>query len=201
MDTVNRSIMEKPHVEVPVQKPVAMKNVHDIPIADAHDSYVLGLRGTKPIVHFGGCTVKKLPSPDSNVETTPTAFSTVGKQQQQQQQHPRRDRDRDKGDADAKAGDSSSVNTTEDSASIVSHLTVAASDPTVSITAPPSIPRVNFDDLCLQHVVGGGGFGQVSLSQALVNVFRSDFLNNCLFNPSCSRCGKAPGWAPLWQSR
>jgi len=28
-------------------------------------------------------------------------------------------------------------------------------------TVPPSIPRVRFDDLCLQHVVGGGSFGQV----------------------------------------
>jgi len=141
--------MEKPLLDLQVQKPIAVKNFHDNSAADLQDSSVLGIRGSKPIVHFGGSTVKKISTPEIDSGSSSTAFNSAGKPQPQQ--HARRDRDRDKTDmVDAKA-DSSSVNTTEDGSSIAS-----------SMPAAPTIPKVNFDDLCLQHVVGGGGFGQVS---------------------------------------
>ena len=186
--------MEKPLLDLQVQKPVALKNLLDNAVADTQDSSILGIRGSKPIVHFGGTTVKKLSPPDIHSGSSSAAFSSVGKQPQ----HPAR-RDRDKGDVvyTNAGGDSGSVNTTEDGSSTASHMITGASNTIGSMAVAPTIPKVNFDDLCLQHVVGGGGFGQVSTSPVSILLLRI-YVCDILLWP---RCGRARGWAPLWRLR
>lgn len=102
--------------------------------ASDHHEFGVGLRGSKPIVQISTAGRK--------LHLSPPASPNVAAEKEKRSTQSHFDMNTATTSADTESAHSSHF---------------SKQQPTTGI-----VPKVNFDDLCLQHVVGGGGFGQVN---------------------------------------